>query len=95
MDKVCFLCKQIFPPGSLKTPRSRFQIIGIIPPEGMGPTDKICNKCLHKIYDEQIKQDSVKQLKKNMVKDLLKHANKELHALPKNIETEKKKRFLQ
>lgn len=95
MDRVCFLCKQIFPPGSLKTSRSRFQIIGIIPPEGMGATDKICNKCLHKMYDEQIKQDRVKQLKKSMIKDLLRHTDRDLPALPKKIETEKKKRFLQ
>ena len=95
MDKVCFLCKQVFLAGSLKTSRSRFQIIGITPPEGMGFTDKICNKCLHKMYDEQIKQDSVKQLKKNMMKDLLRHTNRDLSTLPKKIETEKKKRFLQ
>jgi hypothetical protein len=42
--------------------------MGITPPEGMGVMDRICNKCLHKMYDEQIKQDSVKQLKKNMTK---------------------------
>jgi hypothetical protein len=95
MDKVCFLCKQYFLLGSLKTSRSRFQIIGITPPEGMGTEDKICNKCLHKIYNEQIKQDRVKQLKENMIKDLLRRTNRELQALPKKIETEKKKRFLQ
>ena len=95
MDNVCFLCKQIFQPRSLKTSRSRFKIMGITPPEGMGGTDRICNQCLHKMYDEQIKQDSVKQLKKNMTKDLLWYRNRDLTTLPKKIEIEKKKKFLQ
>ena len=95
MDNVCFLCKQIFQPKSMKTSRSRFKIMGITPPEGMGATDRICNKCLHKMYDEQIKQNSVKQLKKNMVKDLLGHRNRDLTTLPKKIEIDKKKKFLQ
>jgi hypothetical protein len=82
MDKVCFLCKQTFPPGSLKTSRARFQIIGITPPDGMGATDKICNKCLHKMYNEQIKQERVEQLKKDMIKDLLRHTNRDLPPLP-------------
>ncbi len=79
----------------MKTSRSRFKIMGITPPEGMGATDRICNKCLHKMYDEQIKQNSVKQLKKNMVKDLLWHRNRDLTTLPKKIEIDKKKKFLQ
>lgn len=93
MDNVCFLCKQIFQPRSLKTSRSRFKIMGITPPEGMGVTDRICNKCLHKMYDEQIKQNSVKQLKKNMTKDLLGYRNRDLTTLPKKIEIEKRKNF--
>ena len=79
----------------MKTSRSRFKIMGITPPEGMGATDRICNKCLHKMYDEQIKQGSVKQLKKNMAKDLLRYRNMGLTTLPKKIEIEKKKKFLQ
>ena len=94
MDNVCFLCKQIFQPGSMKTSRSRFKIMGITPPEGMGATDRICNKCLHKMYDEQIKQNSVKELKKNMAKDLLGYRKRDLSNLPKKIEIEKKKKFL-
>ena len=93
MNKVCFVCKQNFPQGSLKTSRSRFQIIGIKPPEGMGIEDKICNKCLHKLYDEQVKQYQINQLKKNMAKDLLGHKNNKTIDLPKKIEFEKKKRF--
>jgi len=95
MDSVCFLCKQIFQPKSMKTSRSRFKIMGITPPEGMGASDRICNKCLHKMYDEQIKRNSVKQLKKNMAKDLLGYRNRDLTTLPKKIEIEKKKKFLQ
>jgi len=64
MEKVCFSCKQAFAHGSLKTSRSRFKLMGINPPEGMGISDKICNKCLQEMYDKQIKQDSVKKLKK-------------------------------
>ena len=94
MDNVCFLCKQIFHPGSMKTSRSRFKIMGITPPEGMGTTDRICNKCLYKMYDEQIKQNSVKELKKNMAKDLLWYRKRDLSNLPKKIEIEKKKKFL-
>ncbi|MGI0063701.1 MAG: hypothetical protein ACREAL_02340 [Nitrosopumilaceae archaeon] len=77
----------------MKTSRSRFKIMGITPPEGMGVTDRICNKCLHKMYDEQIKQNSVKQLKKNMTKDLLGYRNRDLTTLPKKIEIEKRKNF--
>ena len=47
------------------------------------------------MYDEQIKQDSVKQLKKNMAKDLSWYRNRDLTTLPKKIEIEKKKKFLQ
>lgn len=94
MNNVCFLCKQIFRLGSMKTSRSRFKIIGITPPEGMGEADRICNKCLHKMYDEQIKQKSVNQLKKNMAKDLLEYRKRDLSNLPKKIEIEKKKKFL-
>lgn len=94
MDNVCYLCKQIFQPRSLKTSRSRFKIIGITPPDGMGVTDRICNKCLHKMYDEQIKHNSVNQLKKNITRDLSRYRSKDLATLPKKIEIERQKKFL-
>jgi len=94
MDNVCFLCKQIFRPGSMKTTRSRFKIIGITPPEGMGVADRICNNCLHKMYDKQIKQNSESQLKKDLAKDLLRYRKREFSNPPKKIEIEKKKKFL-
>ena len=68
MEKVCYSCKYPFPIGSMKTSRTRFKLMGIIPPEGMGISDKICSKCLHEMYDKQIKQDSLIKLKKNMEK---------------------------
>ena len=95
MDKVCFSCKKAFVPGSLKTSRTRFKTMGINPPEGMSISDKICNKCLHKMYEKQIKQASVKKLKKNMRDDLLNHQKKRVSALPKKIGIEKKKKVFQ
>ena len=92
MEKVCFSCKKSFAIGSLKTSRSRFKLMGITPPEGMGVLEKICNKCLHEMYDKQIKQDSRKKLKKNMTNDLLGHKRENLSSLPKKIELEKKKK---
>jgi glycogen synthase len=95
MEKVCFSCKQAFALGSLKTSRSRFKLMGINPPEGMGISDKICNKCLQEMYDKQIKQDSVKKLKRNMTNDLLSHKKENLSSLPKKIGLEKKKKVFQ
>ena len=95
MEKVCFSCKQAFAHGSLKTSRSRFKLMGITAPEGMSISDKICNKCLHKMYDKQIKQNSVEKLKKSMTNDLLTHKKKNLSQLPKNIGLEKKKKVFQ
>lgn len=69
--------------------------MGIDPPEGMSISDKICNKCLHEMYDKQIKQDSVKKLKKNMENDLLNHKKEKLSTLPKKIHLEKKKKVFQ
>jgi hypothetical protein len=95
MDKLCFSCKQSFTPGSLKTSRTRFKIMGIAPPEGMSISDKICNKCLHEMYDKQIKQDSVRKLKKSMANDLMSHKKEKFSPLPKKIGLEKKKKVFQ
>lgn len=95
MEKVCFSCKQAFATGSLKTSRLRFKLMGITPPEGMGASDKICNKCLHEMYDKQIKQASIKKLKNNMTNDLLSHKKESLSPLPKKIGLEKKKKVFQ
>jgi hypothetical protein len=95
MEKVCFSCKQAFALGSLKTSRTRFKLMGITPPEGMSISDKICNKCLHEMYDKQIKHASVKNLKRNMANDLLTHKKEKMSSLPKKIGLEKKKRVFQ
>jgi hypothetical protein len=89
MDKVCYSCKNKFEMGSLKTSRTRFAKMGLIPPEGMSGVDKICSKCLHEIYEKQIKQTRIKQLKNNMAKDLLIKRDRDLTVMPKKIRTEK------
>jgi len=94
MDKVCYSCKNKFEMGSLKTSRTRFAKMGLIPPEGMSGIDKICSKCLHEIYEKQIKQARIKQLKNNMAKDLLIKRDRDLTVMPKKIRTEKKEKFL-
>ena len=94
MDKVCYSCKKKFEIGSLKTSRTRFAKMGLIPPEGMSGIDKICSKCLHEIYEKQIKQARIKQLKNNMAKDLLIKRDRDLTVMPKKIRTEKKEKFL-
>jgi hypothetical protein len=94
MDKVCYSCKNKFEMGSLKTSRTRFAKMGLIPPEGMSGVDKICSKCLHEIYEKQIKQTRIKQLKNNMAKDLLIKRDRDLTVMPKKIRTEKKEKFL-
>ncbi len=94
MDKVCYSCKKKFEIGSLKTSRTRFAKMGLIPPEGMSGIDKICSKCLHEIYEKQIIQARIKRLKNNMAKDLLIKRNRDLTVLPKKIRTEKKEKFL-
>ena len=93
MKKVCFSCKNTFAVGSFRTSRSRLKLMGITPPEGMGVLDKICNNCLHKLYEKQIKQSSLKKLKNNMTNDLISHKNKKLSSLPKKIGLEKKKKI--
>jgi len=87
MDKVCYSCKNKFEMGSLKTSRTRFAKMGLIPPEGMSGVDKICSKCLHEIYEKQIKQARIKQLKNNMAKDLLIKRDRDLTVMPKKIRT--------
>lgn len=94
MDKVCYSCKKKIEIGSLKTSRTRFAKMGLIPPEGMSGIDKICSKCLHEIYEKQIKQARIKQLKNNMAKDLLIKRDRDLTVMPKKIRTEKKEKFL-
>jgi len=80
--------------GSLKTSRTRFAKMGLFPPEGMSGVDKICSKCLHEIYEKQIKQARIRQLKNNMAKDLLIKRNRDLTVMPKKIRTEEKEKFL-
>ena len=94
MDKVCYSCKKKFEMGNLKTSRTRFAKMGLTPPEGMSGVDKICSKCLHEIYEKQIKQARIKQLKNNMAKDLLIKRDRDLTVMPKKIRTEKKEKFL-
>jgi len=94
MNRVCYSCKKKIEIGSLKTSRTRFNQMGLTPPEGMSDVDKICSKCLHEIYEKQIKQARIKQLKNNMAKDLLIKRNRDLTVMPKKIRTEKKKKFL-
>ena len=95
MEKVCYSCKKKIQVGSLKTSRTRFAQMGLTPPEGMSAIDKICTKCLHDIYEKQIKQSRIKKLKDSMVNDLLIHRNRDLPLMPKKIRTEEKKKFLQ
>ncbi len=94
MNRVCFSCKKKIEIGSLKTSRTRFAKMGLTPPEGMSGIDKICSKCLHEIYEEQIKQARIKHLKNNMAKDLLIKRDRDLTVIPKKIRNEKKEKFL-
>jgi len=94
MERVCYSCKKKIEIGSLKTSRTRFNQMGLTPPEGMSGVDKICSKCLHEIYEKQIKRARIKQHKNNMAKDLLIKRNRDLTVMPKKIKTEKKKKFL-
>ena len=94
MEKVCYSCKRKIQTGSLKTSRTRFIQMGLTPPEGMSGIDKICTKCLQEIYEKQIKQSRIKKLKNNIAKDLLIHKKRDQAMMPKNIKTEKKKKFL-
>ncbi len=65
MTKTCFLCNKEFELSSFKTPRSRFRIMGLQPPEGMGEADRVCSICLNKIHNEEIKRIRISQKKWN------------------------------
>lgn len=95
MDKVCYSCKQSFKPGSLKTSRSRFKLIGITPPEGMSISDKICNSCLNKMYDTQIKQKNANNLKNKISQSSQTKKVQTSPSLPKKIGLEKKGKVFQ
>lgn len=94
MEKICYACKKNIQIGSLKTSRTRFIQMGLIPPEGMSAIDRICSKCLQEIYEKQIKQSRIKKLKESMAKDLLIHKNRDLSLTRKKITSEEKKKFL-
>ncbi len=65
MTKACFCCNEEFGEVSMKTSRSRFKIMGLKPPEGMGGDDRICLKCLNKIHKDEIKRIKISQIRKN------------------------------
>jgi len=64
MTKACFCCNEEFGEVSMKTSRSRFKIMGLKPPEGMGGDDRICLKCLNKIHKNEIKRIKILKLEK-------------------------------
>jgi hypothetical protein len=64
VTKTCFLCKEELDLSSFKTPRSRFKIMGLNPPEGMGESDRVCSKCLNKIHNEEIKRIKISKISK-------------------------------
>jgi hypothetical protein len=66
MTKACFCCNEVFGEASMKTSRSRFKIMGLRPPEGMGGDDRICLKCLNKIHNDEIKRIKISQIRKNI-----------------------------
>ncbi len=66
MIKVCFSCNEEFGETNMKTSRSRFKIMGLRPPEGMGGDDRICLKCLNKIHNDEIKRIKISQIRKNI-----------------------------
>ncbi len=65
MTKACFCCNEEFGAVSMKTSRTRFKIMGLKPPEGMGGDDRICLKCLNKIHKDEIKRIKISQIRKN------------------------------
>ena len=75
MTKFCYVCRIELKPTSLKTSRSRFKVMGLEPPHGMAESDRICSKCLKKIYDEGMKKSRMEQMQKKFQDDLL-HAYK-------------------
>ena len=66
VSKNCFRCKKEFETMNLKTTRSRFRIMGLVPPYGMGESDRICVKCLNIIYNEEIKRRKISQIRKQI-----------------------------
>ncbi len=67
MSKTCYVCREVFGPMSLKTSRSRFKIMGLPAPEGMGEVDRICAKCIKKIHTEQMKKIRIEQFKRRII----------------------------
>ena len=66
MSKTCFLCRVDFDASSLKTPRSRFKMMGLQAPEGMGETDRVCSKCVNEIHNEELRRIKISHIKKEM-----------------------------
>ena len=66
MGKTCYVCNKELVISSLKTSRSRFKIMGLTPPTGMGETDRVCSTCLKEIHDEELKQIKISQIKKDV-----------------------------
>ena len=66
MSKSCYVCRQDFGTMSLKTSRSRFKIMGLPAPEGMGETDRVCARCIKKIHTEQMKKIRLEQFKRRI-----------------------------
>ena len=71
LSKLCYSCKVEFGPLSLKTPRSRFKVMGLPAPHGMAESDRICSKCLKKIHDQETKKVRISQMQKKFQDDLL------------------------
>lgn len=67
MSKTCYVCREVFGPMSLKTSRSRFKIMGLPAPEGMGEADRVCVKCIKKIHAEQMKKIRLEQFKRRII----------------------------
>ena len=89
MERVCYYCQKEIQIGSLKTSRTRFVQMGLIPPHGMSGTDKICAKCLQEIYEKQIKQSRIKKLKETLANDLLIQKNRSRPMMPKKMRSKK------
>ena len=66
MAKSCYVCNKEFEISSLKTSRSRFNIMGLTPPTGMGEMDRVCSNCLKIIHDKELKQIKISQIKRDI-----------------------------
>ena len=62
----CYICQKDFESSNLKTTRSRFRIMGLQPPIGMGQNDKVCGTCLNKIYKEELQRIKISQVKRDL-----------------------------